>query len=79
MQFAHQPQRCVFVAPALNKHVEDLALVVDGAPQIYPPAGDPNHHLVEVSSVARPLPALPQLAGDQRTKFPYPAPQGRRR
>jgi hypothetical protein len=24
-QLAHQPQRCVFVPPALNQHIEDLA------------------------------------------------------
>ena len=48
--------------------------MVDGTPQIQPPAGDPNHHLVEVPSVARTRLALPQLAGDQRTKFQYPAP-----
>jgi hypothetical protein len=47
-QLAHQPQRCALVAAALNEHIEDLALVVDGAPQIQPPAGDPSHHFVEV-------------------------------
>jgi hypothetical protein len=44
-QLAHQPQRSALVASALNQHIQDLALVVDGAPQIHPPAGDPNHHL----------------------------------
>jgi hypothetical protein len=53
-QLAHQPQRRPSVASALNQHVEDLALVVDGAPEIHPLAGDPNHHLVEVSAIARP-------------------------
>jgi hypothetical protein len=42
------------VAPALNQHVKDLALVVDGAPQIHPLAGDPHHHLVEMPAIARP-------------------------
>ena len=27
-----QPQRCALVAPALNQHIEDLALIIDGAP-----------------------------------------------
>jgi hypothetical protein len=71
-KLAHQPQRGPAVAAALQQHVEDLALVVDGAPQIHPPAGDPNHHLVEMPSVARPLPALSQLARDHRTKFQHP-------
>jgi hypothetical protein len=33
-QLAHQPQRRPSVAPTLNQHVEDLALVIDGTPQI---------------------------------------------
>src|SRR5215469_16754510 len=53
-QLAHQPQRRPTVASALNQHVEDLALVVDGTPQIHPLAGDPHHHLVEVPAIARP-------------------------
>ena len=49
-QFAHQPECRQLVAPALNQHVENLALVIDGAPQIHPFAGNPDHHLVEVPS-----------------------------
>ena len=41
-QLAHQPQRCSGIAPALNQHVEDLALVIDGPPQVHPFAGDPT-------------------------------------
>jgi hypothetical protein len=37
-QLAHQPQRGVLVAAGLNKHIEDLAFVIYGAPQIHPPA-----------------------------------------
>jgi hypothetical protein len=33
------------VAP-LEQHVEDLALVIDGAPEVHPLAGDLDHHLV---------------------------------
>ena len=36
-QLAHQPQRRPLVAPALNEHVEDLALVIDSAPQVHVP------------------------------------------
>jgi hypothetical protein len=35
-QLAHQPQRRPTVASALDQHVEDLALVIDGAPEISP-------------------------------------------
>jgi hypothetical protein len=33
---------------ALNQHVEDLALVVDGTPEIHPLVGDLDHHPVHV-------------------------------
>ena len=52
-QLAHQSQRRPSVAPTLNQHVEDLALVIDGTPQIHLLAGDPHHHLVEVPAIAR--------------------------
>src|SRR5712671_3077715 len=39
-QLAHEPQGGALIAPALNQYVEDLALVIDGTPQIHPLAGD---------------------------------------
>ena len=39
-RLAHEPQGGALIAPALNQHVEDLALVIDGTPQIHPLAGD---------------------------------------
>jgi len=53
-ELAHQPQRRPTVAPTLNQHVEDLAFMIDGTPQIHPLTGDPHHHLVEVPAIARP-------------------------
>jgi hypothetical protein len=47
----------------------NLALVVDGAPQVHPLAGNPDHHLVEMPAVARAWTALPQLARDQGPNF----------
>src|SRR5882672_2244243 len=41
-QLAHEPQGGALIAPALNQHVEDLALMIDGTPQIHPLAGDAN-------------------------------------
>jgi hypothetical protein len=46
----------------LKEHVEDLALVVDGAHQIHPVPRDLNDRLVEAPSSARTWAALPQLA-----------------
>src|SRR6266481_8953768 len=51
-KLAHQPQRRPAVAAALHQHVEDLAFVVDGTPEIHSLAGDADHHLVQVPSVA---------------------------
>jgi len=41
-----RPSLIVEQVPALNQHVEDLALVIDGAPKVHPLPGDPHHHLV---------------------------------
>ena len=52
-KLAHQAQRRPAVAATLDQHVEDLALVVDGSPQVHPLAGDPNDHLVQMPSIAQ--------------------------
>src|ERR1700724_4582466 len=51
-KLAHQPQFRPAVAATLHQHIEDLAFVVDGTPEIHPLAGDANHHFVQVPSVA---------------------------
>jgi len=51
-KLAYQTQPRPAVATALHQHVENLAFVVDGTPEIHPLAGDANHHLVQVPSVA---------------------------
>jgi len=53
-QLAHQLQRRPSISSALDQHVEDLALVVDGTPEVHTLARDPDHHLVQVPSIARP-------------------------
>jgi hypothetical protein len=47
-ELAHQPECRPLVAPALNQHVENLTLVIDGTPQVHSLSGDPDHDLVEV-------------------------------
>src|SRR5712671_4980343 len=73
-QLAHQPERRPPVAPALNQHIENLALMVDSAPKVQVLAGDPDHHLVQMPSVARAAAALPQFARDYRAELQNPAP-----
>jgi hypothetical protein len=75
-QLAHQPQRRPAIAAALDQHVEDLALVVDSAPAVHPLAGDPDHHLVQVPSVAPARTAPPQTPRDHRSELQNPAPNG---
>ena len=73
-KLAHQPQRRPAVTPALNQHVEHLAFMIDGTPEIHPLAGDPHHHLVQMPSVARPRATPTQPSRDRGTEFQHPAP-----
>ena len=75
-QLAHQPQRRSAVAATLYQHVEDLALVVDGTPEVHSLAGNPDHHLVQVPSVARAKTAQSQPPREHRTELQHPAPDG---
>src|SRR5262249_54171037 len=54
--------------------VKDLALVVDGTPEIHPPTGDPHHHLIKMPAVARPRATPAQPSRDRGTELPHPAP-----
>jgi hypothetical protein len=62
--------------PALNQHVEDLTLMIDDTPEIHPLAGDPDHHLVQMPSVARPRTPPSQPSCDHRSELQHPAPDG---
>jgi hypothetical protein len=52
-QLAHQAQGCILVAPGLNEYVEDLAFIIDGAPQIHLPTGNCDEDFVEMPSPSR--------------------------
>ena len=52
-KFAHQFQRGMFVSLGLDEHVEDLALGVDGAPQIDHAPGNLEINLVKMPSRVR--------------------------
>src|SRR5260370_37104891 len=67
-QLAHQLDGRAAVSPALKQHVEDLAFMVDRAPEIHPLAGDPDYHFVEVPAIARPRTALPQPSSNHRAE-----------
>jgi hypothetical protein len=42
------------VAARLDQHVEHLAFMMDGTPEVHPLPADPHHHLVQVPTIARP-------------------------
>jgi len=75
-ELAHQPECRPLVAAALNQHVENLALMIDGAPQVHALAGNPDRHLIKVPSIARAWPTAPQVSGDPGPEFQNPAPHG---
>src|SRR5207253_1277933 len=68
------PQRRPAIAPALDQHLQHLALVIDGAPEVHPLAGDPHHHLVEMPEIAWPRALPAQPARDRWTELQHPAP-----
>ena len=75
-QLAHELDGCAFVPSALNQDFENLALMIDCAPQVHMLAGDPDDHLVEVPAIARPRTAAAQPACDNRPEFQHPAAHG---
>jgi hypothetical protein len=62
------------VASALHQHVEHLAFVIDGTPEIHLPAGSPHHHLVQVPTIAGPRASPAQPPGDPRPELKHPTP-----
>src|SRR5260370_32509013 len=69
---AHELDRRAPVSPALKQNVQDLAFVVDRAPEIHPLASDPDDHLVEVPAIARPRTKLAKGSRNHRSEFQYP-------
>jgi hypothetical protein len=72
-QLAHHPQRRPSIASALVEHVENLALVIHGTPQIQPLVGDEHHHLVQMAAIARPRPTLAESSRDRGTELQHPS------
>jgi hypothetical protein len=68
-QLAHQPECPRACRGGAEPHVENLALVIDGSPQVHPHAGDANHHLVEAPSVARAWTGVSKPAGKPRSEL----------
>src|SRR3954467_14501559 len=75
-QLSHEAECRALVAAALHQHIENFALVIDGAPQVHPLAGDANHHLIEVPSTARAWAGPPKPSGEPGPELQNPPPHG---
>src|SRR6201981_3112528 len=71
-QLAHQLDGRRAVSTTLDQDLEDLALVVDGTPQIHLLARDPDDHFVEMPAIARSRTARSQAPRDRRSEFEHP-------
>src|SRR6266404_2650340 len=71
-QLAHQLDGRRAVSTTLDQDLEDLALVVDGTPQIHALARDPDDHFIEMPAIARSRTAPSQTASDRRSEFEHP-------
>src|SRR5215208_4432873 len=75
-QLPHEPQGSLGVALGLDQQVQDLALAVDGSPQVRALALDRDHHLVQVPRSCRYGSQPAQVASEQGPELQHPAADG---
>ena len=73
-QLAHQFHGRSLVAPSLHQEIENLAFIVDRAPEPEPPARNRHGHLVEMPPRRWPWASVANFAGEQRPEFQDPSP-----
>src|ERR1700722_13074116 len=73
-ELAHQFQRGVLVSLGLDQHIENLALSIDGPPQVDHSAVDFQIDFVEMPGRVRLLATLSQVGGDHRSEMVHPTP-----
>ena len=61
------------VPSLLDQDVENLALVIDGAPEPHLPTADPDEHLVQMPAARRWASATAEVLRDQRAELDHPA------
>ena len=71
-QLTNKPCGCSTVAPSLPQDIENVAVLVDGAPQILTSALDLQEDLVQQPVVARGRPLAPHVAGVVRPESATP-------
>src|SRR5208283_2633018 len=70
----HQFHGCSLVAPSLHPEIENLAFIVDRAPEPEPPARNRHGHLVEMPPRRWPWASAAKFADEQRPEFQEPSP-----
>src|ERR1700680_2612236 len=74
--FAAQPAHPLHgrgpVSTTLDQDLKDLALVVDGTPQIHVLARDPDDHFVKMPTIARSRTAPSKAPSCRRSEFQHP-------
>ena len=73
-QLTEEPLRRAAIASRLDEDVDDVAVLVHGAPQILPPALNCDEEFVQIPGVAQPAPASPQGPRILRSERSTPAP-----
>src|SRR5271167_3958916 len=73
-QLAHQFHGCSLVAPSLHQEIEDLAFIVDRAPEPEPPARNRHGHLVEMPPLRWPRASTAKFASEQQSELQDPSP-----
>ena len=71
-QLAEKLLRRFLVATALDENIQDVAILVDGPPQIGAYSLDGEEDLVQMPLIARPGPSAPQLIGRGLPELPAP-------
>ena len=71
-QLTNKPCGCSTVAPSLHQDIENVAVLVDGAPQILTSPLDLQEDLVQQPVVARGRPLAPHVAGVVRPESATP-------
>ena len=68
-QLAHQFHGCSLIAPPLHEQVENLAFVVNRAPQSELPARNHHGHLIEMPPRRWPRASTAKFSGEQRPEL----------
>jgi hypothetical protein len=72
-QLPQQFHRCGFIAPSLHEQVENLAFVVNRAPELELPTRNRHCHLIEMPPRGWPRASTPKFSGEQGPELQYPS------